>query len=154
MGLCYRKYLVWVNEIENAILDQACEALNGIGRSQLMQEAVLFEACRLRVRWSAAPPPAREEPWRYMPDRRRESASIRLGISASITLAEVIGRAARYVDASEPKFIVGATLAYIGRLQRCYACEYETPEEREKIRAALREIKIPAQYQYRARRAK
>ena len=48
--------------LENCIFDQACEALNGMERTQLMQEAIIFEAARLGVRWTAGPPPHVELP--------------------------------------------------------------------------------------------
>jgi hypothetical protein len=58
--------------LEKRIFDQACEALNGMERSQLMQEAVIDEAARLGVRWSADPAPPLESSWRYMPQRGGE----------------------------------------------------------------------------------
>jgi hypothetical protein len=42
------------------MFDQACEALNNMERTQLMQEATIHKAARLAVRWTvepAAPPP-------------------------------------------------------------------------------------------------
>jgi hypothetical protein len=46
-------------------------------------------------------------------------------------------------------FIIGATLAHIGRLKASFkGIHAETPEEARDIRAGLDKIKLPAQYQY------
>jgi hypothetical protein len=67
-----------------------------------------------------------------------------------ILLDELVARAARLVHTSEPSFILGSTLAYVGRLQKCFTGEScTTPEEAaEKIRK-LRVIKLPSRYEYR-----
>jgi hypothetical protein len=58
-------------------------------------------------------------------------------------------RRRQHVHASEPLFIIGATLAHVGRLKACFkAIHADTPEEARAIRAALEKIKLPAQYQY------
>jgi hypothetical protein len=75
----------------------------------------------------------------------------------SLSVAELITRAAEHVHASEPMFIIGATLAHIGRLQRYFqATHADGPDEAESIRAALESITLPRQYQYphRARRSR
>jgi hypothetical protein len=62
-------------------------------------------------------------------------------------------RAAEHVHASEVMFIVGATLAHIGRLQKCFQADHaDSPEEARAIKSALERIKVPAQYQYPRRR--
>jgi len=59
--------------------------------------------------------------------------------------------AAKHVGASETLFIVGSTLAYIGRLQKCYrGLLAATPSEAREVRASLQGIKLPPQYKYRS----
>jgi len=66
-----------------------------------------------------------------------------------LPVAETITRAAEHVHASEPLFIIGATLALIGRLRACFkAIHADTPEEARAIRAGLDRIKLPPRYQY------
>jgi hypothetical protein len=75
----------------------------------------------------------------------------------SLSVAELITRAAEHVLATEPMFIVGATLAHIGRLQRFFqAAHADSPDEARAIRTALESIELPGQYQYahRARRSR
>ena len=149
-----RLWNVWMTEGEVAILDRASEALE-LERTTLFQEGAFFEAYRLGVRWSLGePPPPLNGTWKFLPDRSSESTSVRVGVSVSIQLAELVRRAARHVDTTDPKFLVGAMLAYIGRLQRCYEGQFEEEAQREKIRAALKEIKLPWKYQYRVSREK
>jgi hypothetical protein len=70
----------------------------------------------------------------------------------SLAVSELAARAALHVHTSEPLFIIGSTLAYIGRLQRCFTgITADSPEEAQKIRTALEKIKLPSQYQYRRR---
>jgi hypothetical protein len=135
---------------EDKTFDRACVALGGLERGQLMQEAVLFEAFRLGIRYSARRPAPREEPWPYLPYRGDEEATgVRISISMRITVAELMSTAAAHVKVSEPLFIVGSTLAYIGRLQTCYqGIQAESPEAASETRAALRRIKLPEQYLY------
>ena len=46
-------------------------------------------------------------------------------------------------------FIIGATLAHVGRLKPCFkGIHADTPEEARAIRASLDKIKLPPQYQY------
>jgi hypothetical protein len=122
---------------EDSIINRACEALGGLERSQLVQEAALSEANRMGIRWSVDRPPPLTDPWPHLPDRSAEATAVRVTISVSV---------------------LGATLAYIGRLQRCFeGAAAGTPEERtegERMRAALQRIKLPPQYVYRGRRAK
>ena len=143
-----RRWTMSVTAEEAAIIDGACEALHGIERSQLVQEAAIAEANRLGLRWSAVQPPPLTQPWVYLPMRGREITSFRLGISVSITVAQLVKRAAEHVRTSEPPFLVGATLAYIGRLQAHF--DGSTAEGR-KVKAALRKLKLPPQYQSRER---
>jgi uncharacterized protein (DUF1778 family) len=135
--------------LENLIFDQACEALNGMERTQLMQEAVINEASRLGVRWSVNPAAPLTSSWPYMPQRGGEPAEVRVSITVSLSVAEIITRAAEHVHASEPLFIVGATLAHIGRLKTCFkVIRADTPEEAHDIREALATTTLPPQYQY------
>ncbi len=135
--------------LENSIFDNACEALNGMERTQLMQEAIISEASRLGVRWIAEPPPPLDTSWPYLPDRGDEPTGVRVSITVSLSVAELISRAAEHVYASEPMFIIGATLAHIGRLQKCFrAVHADSPEEARAIRKALARIELPRQYQY------
>ena len=145
----FRTKTLRLHPLENLVFEQACEALNGMERTQLMQEAVIHEAARLGVRWSVDPAPPLTTSWPYMPQRGDEPTEVRVSITVSIPVAEIITRAAEHVHASEPMFIIGATLAHIGRLKACLkAIHAETPEEARAICAALEKIKLPPQYQY------
>ncbi len=152
---CSRRCTIRLTRVEDSILDRACEALGGLERSQLVQEAALSEAHRLGIRWSVDSPPPLAVPWPYMPDRSAEATALKVCVSLSVPLAELVALAAKHVHASEPAFLVGATLAYIGRLQRCFAGSVSgTPEEREeagRMRAELQRLKLPPQYVYRGR---
>jgi uncharacterized protein (DUF1778 family) len=153
-GKSFRTKTLRLHSVEDSIIDRACAALNGMERTQLMQEAVLAEVCRLGIRWSVEPPEPLAVSWQYLPERGDEPTEVRVSISVSLPVAELITRAAEHVHASEPHFIIGATLAYIARLQKCFrAIHAETPEEARHIRTELEKINLPAQYQYR-RRAK
>jgi hypothetical protein len=148
-GKSFRTKTLRLHPLENSIFDRTCEALNSMERTQLMQEAVLTEAGRLGIRWTVNPVPPLETSWPYMPDRGEEPTGVRVSITVSLSVAELITRAAEHVHASEPLFIVGATLAHIGRLQRCFrGIHADTPEEAREIRSELEKIKLPAQYQY------
>lgn len=136
--------------LENSIIDRACAALNGMERSMLVQEAVIVEACRLGIRWSSKTVGPFEGPWPYLPDRGDETTEERTSITMSLPLAELLERCADHVGTSEPLFMIGATLAYIGRLQALFRGKRaEKPEAAQGIRAELRRIKLPAQYRYR-----
>jgi hypothetical protein len=144
----FRTKTLRLHPLENLIFDQACDALNGMERTQLMQEAVIHEAARLGVRWTAEPAPPLSSSWPYMPDRGNEPSEVRVSITVSLPVAEIITRAAEHVHASEPQFIIGATLAHVGRLKaRFKAIHADTPEEARAIRAGLDKIKLPPQYQ-------
>lgn len=118
-------------------------------RTQLMQEAVIHEAARLGIRWTVEPIAPLAASWPYMPDRGDEPTELRVSITVSLPVAETITRAAEHVHASEPMFIIGATLAHIGRLRACFkAIHADTPEEARVIRAGLDKIKLPPKYQY------
>ncbi len=136
--------------VEDSLIDRACVALNGVERSLLVQEAVLVEACRLGIRWSAKSVAPLAVSWPYLPDRGDEVTGVRTSVTISLPLAELVVRCAEHVHASEPHFIIGATLAYIGRLQALFRGVYaDTPEDAEGIRTELQRIKLPAQYRYR-----
>jgi hypothetical protein len=151
LGTSYIIKTIRLHVAEDAIFNSACDALGGLERAQLMQEAVLFECHRLGVRYSAEPPPPLKKPWPYLPERGGEVATgVRISISLRVTVAELMSIAAVLVDASETLFIVGATLAYVGRLQSCYrGTQLNSPEEAKEARDALRRIKLPLQYRYR-----
>jgi hypothetical protein len=152
-GTSYITKTIRLLPLENAVFDGACEALGGLERAQLMQEAVLFEAFRLGVRYSATPAPPLNGAWPYLPARGDEPTEIRVSISMRVTVAELMSAAAAHVQASEPLFIIGATLAYLGRLQACYQGTHAlSKEDAREVRAALRKIKLPEQYRYRAAR--
>jgi hypothetical protein len=151
--MSYRIKGIRLLPLEDSIIDRACAALNGMERSMLMQEGVMAEANRLGIRWSVQRPPPLTVPWPYMPEHGGEPTAVRIGMSMSIPLAELVTRGAQHVNASEPQFIVGSTLAYVGRLQRCFeALHAETPEEGKRMLRDLQRIKLPAQYQYPPRR--
>ena len=137
---------------EQSAIEGACAALNGLERSILMQEAVLAETNRLGIRWTTRPPPPLAEPWPYKPVRETTSSDVRVNVSISITLAELVTRAAEYVNVSRPLFIIGSTLAHIGRLQRCFQALCLPESAHKRILTDLRRIKLPPQYQYPPRR--
>ena len=148
-GKSFRTKTLRLHPLEHAIFEQACAALNDMERTQLMQEAVLEEAGLLGVRWSVEPAPPLTAAWPYMPDRKDEPTEVRVSITVSLPVAEIITRAAEHVHASEPLFIIGATLAHIGRLQAGFkAIHADGPEEARAICAALQKIKLPRQYEY------
>ncbi len=145
----FRTKTLRLHPLENLIFEQACNALNHMERTQLMQEAVIHEAARLGVRWSVEPAPPLTTSWPYMPQRGDEPTEVRVSITVSLPVAEIITRAAEHVHASEPMFIIGATLAHIGRLKACFkGIHADDPEEARDIRAALDTIKLPPHYQY------
>ncbi len=145
----FRTKTLRLHPLENLIFEQACAALNGMERTQLMQEGVIHEAARLGVRWTVESPPPLRSSWPYMPQRGDEPTEVRVSISVSLPVAEIITRAAEHVHASEPMFIIGATLAHIGRLKACFkGIHADTPEEARDIRTGLDKIKLPPQYHY------
>lgn len=82
-------------------------------------------------------------------NRGDEPTEVRVSITVSLPVAETITRAAEHVHATEPLFIIGATLAHVGRLKACFkAIHADTPEEARAICAALEKIKLPPQHQY------
>ena len=148
-GKSFRTKTLRLHPLENLIFDQACEALNNMERTQLMQEAVIHEAARLGVRWTVDPVEPLAASWPYMPQRGEQPTEVRVSITVSLPVAEIITRAAEHVHASEPMFIIGATLAHIGRLKACFKVIHaDTPEEARAICAGLEKIKLPPQYQY------
>ena len=148
-GKSFRTKTLRLHPLENMIFEQACHALNGMERTQLMQEAVIHEAARLGVRWTLEPAPPLRSSWPYMPQRGDEPTEVRVSITVSLPVAEIIARAAEHVHASEPMFIIGATLAHIGRLKAFFkGIHAETPEEARKIRAGLEKIKLPPEFQF------
>ena len=71
-----------------------------------------------------------------------------------VTVAELMSAAASHVDASETLFIVGSTLAYIGRLQKHFRGLHAGSEkDAREVRSALQAIKLPPQHRYRSGRA-
>jgi hypothetical protein len=148
-GLSYIVKTIRLLVYEDMVFDQACDALGNLERAQLMQEAVLFECCRLGVRYSIARPRPLKHPWPYRPTRDGEVTGVRISISMRNTVAELMEAAARHVDVSEPLFIVGSTLAYIGRLQSQYEAKCVAAEEaRLETQGALRKIRLPERYRY------
>jgi uncharacterized protein (DUF1778 family) len=148
-GKSFRTKTLRLHALENRIFEQACEALNGMERTQLMQEAVIHEAARLGVWWTVDPVAPLSASWPYLPDRGDEPTEVRVSITVSLPVAEIITRAAEHVHASEPMFIIGATLAHVGRLKACFkGIHAETPEGARVIRAGLDKIKLPPRYQH------
>lgn len=140
-----------LHPLEDKIIDSACAALRGIDRATLMSEASLFEAARLGIHHGASAPPPLRSAWPYVPERGEEPTSVRLSITLSLATAELVTRAAEYVGTSEPLFIIGATLAYVGRLKAQFqAIHADTPAEGERIRKKLAAIRLPSQYLGRA----
>ncbi len=149
IGLSYKVKTLRLLTYEDMVFNQACEALGDLERAQLMQEAVLFECCRLGVRYSITPPRTLKHAWPYRPTRDGESTEVRVSISMRNTVAELMETAAVHVGVSEPLFIIGSTLAYIGRLQSRYEGKCTATEETARdTRAALRKIRLPERYRY------
>ena len=149
-GKSFRAKTLRLMMVESSIIDRACDALNGMERTQLVQEAVLAEANRLGIRFSVSRPPPLNVSWPYIPERGDEPTAERLTITVSLPVAEILMRCAEHVHTSEPLFIIGSTLAYIGRLQKCFgAHSVETAEEANQIRESLRRIRLPSQFEYR-----
>jgi hypothetical protein len=137
---------------EYDVIERACAALQGIDRATFITEAALFEAERLGVRYSHYGPPPLKQSWPYVPDRGEEVTGVRLTITMSLTTLELVGRAAEHVGTSEPLFLIGSTLAYIGRLQKQFkGTHVDPPELAAEIRRRLGAIRLPLQYQYRVR---
>ncbi len=154
LGTSYITKTIRMHPVENTAFDQACDALGGLERAQLIQEAVLFEAFRLGTYFTVGAPEPLRGPWPYLPDRSEEPTEVRVSISMRVTVAELMTRAAERVATSEPLFIIGATMAYIGRLQACYQGSHAaSAEDARESRAALRRIRLPEQYRYPARTA-
>jgi len=148
-GKAFRAKTLRLMMVEASIIDRACSALNGMERTQLVQEAVLAEANRLGIRFSVSRPRPLNVSWPYIPERGDEPTAERLTITVSLPVAEILMRCAEHVHTSEPLFVIGSTLAYIGRLQKCFgALSVETAEEASQVRDRLRRIKLPRQYEY------
>lgn len=153
VGTSYIVKTIRLLPYENMVFDHACDALGDLERAQLMQEAVLFECFRLGIRYSVTPPPRLKAPWPYLPHRGEETTEVRVSISMRVTVAELMSEACMYLDVSEPLFIIGSTLAYLGRLQKCYEGKRAASDEAARdTRAALRKIKLPERYRYPAPR--
>jgi hypothetical protein len=151
-GTAYRLKTLRLHPHEDRAINEACSALLGIERAALMSEASMFEATRLGIRFSAEPPPPLTTAWPYLPERGEEPTGVRVSITISLSVLELIQRAADYVHASEPLFIIGSTLAYIGRLQsQLKGLHADTPAEAEELQRKLKAIELPSQYQYRRR---
>ncbi len=114
-----------------------------------MQEAVQAEARRLGVRFSSEEAAPLLGPWPYLPERGEAATDVRISISMRVTVAEFMARAAERVGASETLFVVGATLAYVGRLQARYRGAYAASEDDARdARVDLRKLKLPPPYRY------
>ena len=146
----FRTKTLRLHPLENLIFEQACEALNGMERTQLMQEAVIHEAARLGIRWTVEPAPPLTSSWPYMPQRgRRADRGARLdhGEPAGRRDHHARGRARSRERADvHHRRDARAHRAPQGSASR--AIHAETPEEARDIRAGLDKIKLPPQYQY------
>ena len=145
----YRMKTLRLLQEEERVLDKACAALKSLDRATLMTDAAVFFAHRLGIYYSFDPPPRLKTSWPYIPHRGDEPTGVRLTITMNIVAEELVARAARHVHTTEPLFVIGSTLAYVGRLQKCFTgSEQATPEEAVETRKKLEAIKLPAQYQY------
>jgi len=119
MGGWYVVKTIRLTATEWAIIERARSSLSGAGmkldRSTLMSEALLDAGHRLGVFVGLPIPAPRTETW---PDglQRTEVTQSRISVSLTRTAAEVLATAAKQAGTSEPRFLVGATLAYIARL--------------------------------------
>ncbi len=151
----YRLKTIRLLPEEDRVISKACAALKNLDRATLMTDAAVFHAMRLGVDYSSDPPPPLKATWPYIPSRGDEPTGVRLSITMNVVAEELVARAARLVHTSEPLFVIGSTLAYIGRLQKCFTgSELATPEEAAAIRKKLEAIQLPQQYQYRRRGAR
>jgi len=100
---------------ERSIIDGACEAFYGC-RSILMSEAVVDAAHAMGIYAGSSEPGSLREPWPHVPDRTG-STTTRICVSLSLRADEMLSRAAARAKTTEPQFMVGATLAYIARLE-------------------------------------
>ena len=151
-GKAYAIKTLRLHPEEVLAIDRACAALNSLDRATLMSEAALVQAMRLGVYYSSDSPPPLRASWPYIPPRGDEPTEIRLSITMNVVAEEIVARAARHVHTSEPLFIIGSTLAYIGRLQKCFnGSELSTPEEAAAVRKKLQAIRLPSQFQYEGR---
>jgi hypothetical protein len=147
LGASYIVKTIRLLATEDRIVSLACGALGGLERAQLMQEAVLIEACRLGLAYSSRSLSPLKAPWQYLPERGAEPTAARVSISLRVTAAELMSIAAEYVNATAPLFIVGSTLAYIGHLQRCYrGLHAKSSRDARKVRGSLERIKLPPRY--------
>lgn len=148
-GKSFRTKTLRLHPHEIQLIDQACAALNGMERTQLMQEGALAEAARLGITFAAeGPAPRLTTSWPYMPERGQEPTEIRISITLSLPIAELIARAAQAIHASEPMFVIGSTLAYIGRLKASFTANAaDSPEEAEELLARLARIELPPLYE-------
>jgi hypothetical protein len=137
---------------EIAIIDGACDVLE-IDRATLLSDGAQFEATRLGIRFSTEPVAPLTKSWPYAPDRGKKPTEVRVTITMNRLTHELVARAAQYTHTSEPIFIIGATLAYIGRVQKTFlGTSEDTPEEAREIQRKLEAIKLPPQFQYRRAR--
>ena len=145
----YRLKTLRMHPEEISVIDRACQVLE-IDRATLLTDAAHFEATRLGIRFSSEPVPPLKKSWPYIPDRGDEPTGVRVTITMNRLMSELVGRAAQHTHTSEPLFIIGSALTYIGRIQKTFTGSSEdTPEEAREIRRKLEAIKVPPRYQYR-----
>ena len=120
MSGCYVVKTVRLTAVEWAIIEEARSSLFGTGakleRSTLVSEALLDAGHRLGIFIDSTGPGARSEAWPHAL-QRSEVAQSRISVSLTRTAAEILAAASKGVGTSEPRFLVGATLAYIARLK-------------------------------------
>ncbi len=112
---------------ELTMIDRACRA---VSRSVLMSEALVDAGHRLGIYVGSARA-APQEAGFYVP-QRSVSCGSRVSISLSRTAAAILAAAAKQVGTSEPRFLVGATLAYIARLEAAGELVELPPQQRRR----------------------
>lgn len=89
-------------------------------QSNLLQDALSEAVHQLGIYAGTRTPKKPDKPWPWIPDRGDESTSARITISMPPLLNDQLAQAAELVGVPETLFLVGATLRYIGRLQKVY----------------------------------
>lgn len=120
---------------EERVLKKATEIL-ARPTSQIVQAGVVEAAHRLGF-FAGVPALATpySGPWPDLPDRGDESTSRRTSITFDPQTADLLTRAAKYVDVGESLFMLGATFRYLADLR--------ATEPR------LRRLKLPPKYEKR-----
>lgn len=122
-----------VTSVERVIIGEAAKAM-GINVSNIFENGAVEAAHRLGF-FAGPGPSIRKRSWKDAPVRGDESASERLSVSMNAENFDLVSRAADWVGASVPLFLIGATLRYIANRRA------GSPENRR-----LQRLELPPQY--------